>query len=108
LTGLVDGERYLHGDPLMDLVSLALFRRIEDEPSHPALKGYADARGAPLVLDAPARRRLTLYRTHLYLLMIVEMPSRGNRPDPRSPWYRRLAGLLDEQLTDLGRDVPRW
>lgn len=27
LTGLVDGERYLYGDPVMDLVSAALYRR---------------------------------------------------------------------------------
>ena len=40
LTGLVDGERYLYGDPLLDLVSPALFRRIEDEPDHPFLRGY--------------------------------------------------------------------
>ena len=32
LTGLVDGERWLFGDPLMDIVSPALRRRIEREP----------------------------------------------------------------------------
>jgi aminoglycoside phosphotransferase (APT) family kinase protein len=76
LTGLVDGERYLYGDPLMDLVSAALFRRMEDEPRHPFLLGYAAA-GLPLPLDASARTRLALYRAHLYLLMLVEGPSRG-------------------------------
>jgi aminoglycoside phosphotransferase (APT) family kinase protein len=103
LTGLVDGERYLFGDPLMDLVSPALFRRIEDEPDHPFLLGYADATGAPLILDASARRRLTLYRLHLYLLMTVEMPSRGmtDRTDPQR--HRLLARLLDEHLVELGR-----
>lgn len=71
LTGLVDGERHLYGDPLLDLVSPALFRRIEDEPDHPFLRGY------PAELDEAAGVRLTLYRIHLYLLMVVECPSRG-------------------------------
>ncbi|GAA0807491.1 phosphotransferase family protein [Spirilliplanes yamanashiensis] len=95
LTGLVDGERHLYGDPLLDLVSPALFRRIEDEPGHPLLRGYASA-GAPLRLD---RRRLALYRTHLYLLMLVEMPSRGITTDRG----RRdlLEGLLSAELTAL-------
>jgi aminoglycoside phosphotransferase (APT) family kinase protein len=103
LTGLVDGERYLFGDALMDFVSPVLFRRIEDEPEHPFLRGYADATGTRLTLDAPTRRRLALYRMHLYLLMTVEMPSRGitNRTDPGR--RELLAKLLDEEFIELGR-----
>ena len=83
LRGLVDGERFLYGDPLLDLVSPLLFRRVEDEPEHPLLRGYQAAAAEPLVLDASARRRLGLYRLHLYLLMTVEMPSRGDdRAEP--------------------------
>ncbi|MFB7073988.1 phosphotransferase, partial [Streptomyces sp. NPDC056290] len=81
LAGLVDGERYLYGDPLLDLVSPALFRRIEDEPEHPFLRGYR-----PDPFDAGARTRLSLYRLHRYLLMITEGPSRGGGgPRPRPP-----------------------
>jgi hypothetical protein len=103
MTGLVDGERYLFGDPLLDLVSPALYRRIEDEPEHPFLLGYTAATRPPLVLDGAARRRLALYRLHLYLLMTVEMPSRNitRRTDPDR--YERLARLLDRELTELGR-----
>ena len=99
LTGLVDGERYLFGDPLMDFVSPAIYRRIEDEPGHPFLLGYAEAADRPLVLDGPARRRLALYRLHLYLLMTVEMPSRAMTPDG-SP---RRRAMLDGQLAELDR-----
>lgn len=81
LSGLVDGERHFYGDPLVDLVSSALFRRMEDEPDHPFLRGYARAQGGPVRLDGPARTRLTLYRLHLYLLMLVEVPSRGMAGD---------------------------
>jgi len=101
LTGLVDGERYLYGDPLMDFVSAALFRRLEDEPGHPFLLGYAEASGVPPSLDVSERRRLTLYRLHLYLLMIVEMPSRGMTRENESGRHEFLGPLLDEQLHEL-------
>ncbi|MEU7588401.1 aminoglycoside phosphotransferase family protein [Micromonospora sp. NPDC049230] len=103
LRGLVDGERFLYGDPLLDLVSPLLFRRIEDEPEHPLLRGYRDAAGTPLVLDASARRRLGLYRLHLYLLMTVEMPSRGMTPSSHPQRHARLATLLDAELDALAR-----
>ncbi|BCJ39035.1 phosphotransferase [Actinocatenispora thailandica] len=94
LAGLVDGERHLYGDPLLDLVSPALFRRIEDEPDHPFLRGYR-----PGPFDAAARIRLSLYRLHLYVLMITEGPSRGiARADGR---HDRLTDLLNAELTLL-------
>jgi fructosamine-3-kinase len=91
LTGLVDGERYLFGDPLLDLVSPALFRRIEDDPAHPFLLGYR-----PPPFDEAARIRLTLYRIHLYVLMLTEAPSRGitDRND-------YVTGLLTAELAAL-------
>jgi aminoglycoside phosphotransferase (APT) family kinase protein len=107
LTGLVDGERYLFGDPLMDLVSPVLFRRIEDEPDHPFLHGYAEAVGAPVRFDAAARRRLALYRMHLYLLMTVEMPSRGMTSRARPERHRLLQRLLGAELAELGRPLDR-
>ncbi len=94
-TGLVDGERHLFGDPLMDLVSPALYRRMEDEPDHPFLKGYG-----PLRIDDSARRRLALYRVHLYLLMVVEMPSRGMTAD--TDRRDRLTDLLLDEIANLG------
>ncbi|MFJ6166930.1 phosphotransferase family protein [Micromonospora orduensis] len=102
LRGLVDGERYLYGDPLLDLVSPLLFRRVEDEPDHPLLEGYRAAGGEPLVLDDSARRRLALYRLHLYLLMTVEMPSRGMTLSSHPGRHDRLAVLLGEEIGALG------
>lgn len=93
LTGLVDGERYLYGDPLLDLISPALFRRIEDEPDHPFLRGY------PVDLDDPARTRLILYRAHLYLLMLAEGPSRGIPVGGERHDF--ITGLLTEELSRL-------
>ena len=97
LTGLVDGERFLWGDPLLDLVSPALFHRIEDEPEHPFLRGYTAATG--LVLDDAARIRLALYRVHLHVLMLAEGPSRGIPVGDERHDY--LTGLLQDELRDL-------
>jgi len=92
LTGLVDGERYLYGDPLLDLVSPALFRRIEDSPDHPFLRGYGRAD-----FDRSARIRLSLYRLHLYVLMLAEGPSRGIGPAR----HDRVTRLLSEEIALL-------
>ncbi|MEU8240442.1 phosphotransferase [Actinoplanes missouriensis] len=95
LVGIVDGERYLYGDPLLDFVSPALFRRIEDEPDHPFLAGYA--RTEPW--DTSARIRLALYRLHLYVLMITEAPSRGIPPTGERHDF--LTNLLTAELKHL-------
>ncbi|MEW2145246.1 aminoglycoside phosphotransferase family protein [Micromonospora vinacea] len=104
LRGLVDGERFLYGDPLLDLVSPLLFRRVEDQPEHPLLRGYRATAAEPLVLNTSARRRLGLYRLHLYLLMTVEMPSRGMTVRSHPGRHARLAALLDEELAALTSD----
>ncbi|SBT41062.1 phosphotransferase family protein [Micromonospora auratinigra] len=101
LSGLVDGERHLWGDPLMDLVSPLLFRRTEDEPGDPLVRAYRTV--APFPFDAAVRRRLGLYRLYLYLLMTVEMPSRGITPASDPGRVARLAGLLDQELSDLDK-----
>ncbi|BBH63969.1 hypothetical protein ACTI_06540 [Actinoplanes sp. OR16] len=95
LSGVVDGERFLYGDPLLDLVSPALFRRIEDEPEHPFLAGYA--RTEPWT--SAALVRLALYRVHLYTLMLTEGPSRGIPAGGERHDY--LTGLLTAELKHL-------
>jgi len=54
LSGLVDGERHLFGDPLVDFISTALFRRIEDDPSDPFLTGYRRGSDAEIELSESA------------------------------------------------------
>jgi aminoglycoside phosphotransferase (APT) family kinase protein len=93
LTGLVDGERFLYGDPLIDLVSPALYHRIEDQPDHPFLRGYG------IVLDDAARTRLALYRLWFHVLMLTEEPSRGL--PVTGARHSRLTGLLDGELAAL-------
>ncbi|WP_250033169.1 phosphotransferase family protein [Paractinoplanes maris] len=92
LSGLVDGERYLYGDPLLDFVSPALFRRID--AAHPFVVGY----GAGPFTEAELTR-LALYRVHLYVLMLAEGPSRGIAPD--ADRQQRVMALLEAELADL-------
>ena len=94
LSGLVDGERYLYGDPLLDFVSPALMRRIEDEPDNPFVAGYR-----PAPFDESSRVRLALYRLHLYVLMLAEGPSRGIAVTDGRHDY--LTGLLLAELAAL-------
>ena len=96
LAGLVDGERFLFGDPLLDFVSPALFRRIEEEPGHPFVAGYAAVSGRPTTFTEAERRTLELYRLHLYLLMTVEMPSRGMTRENQTWRFDHLEALLRE------------
>lgn len=101
LTGLVDGERFLFGDPLLDFVSPAIFRRIEDEPDHPFVLGYAAGSGRPVKFTERELRRLELYRLHLYLLMTVEMPSRGMTRENQTWRFDRQEALLRESVAAL-------
>lgn len=100
LTGLVDGERYFWGDPLYDLVSPALGRRIEDEPGHPVLRGYFGAETPSFTAAGVAR--LMLYRIQFCLLLLIEMPSRamaGETERERREW---VVPWLLADLRELG------
>lgn len=101
LSGLVDGERHLFGDPLVDFISTALFRRIEDDPSDPFLTGYRRGSDAEIELSESATTRLRLYRMHLYLLMLVEMPSRGMTVHTHPERFRMLSEHLIHEVADL-------
>jgi len=99
LSGLVDGERYLYGDPLVDFASPALFGDVLDPPGHPFLRGYRRVR--PVHVDDGVRRRVWLYQLYLYLLMIVEFPSRGLSPDGQPARWRRLGALVTGLVDNL-------
>lgn len=72
--GVIDAERAFWGDPLADLVSLALLGDISTDSAF--IAGYRAA-GGHLNLDEPAAQRLAMYRCYLYLIMLVEAEPRG-------------------------------
>lgn len=75
LSGLLDGERAFHGDPLAELASLALFGEIEDETA--LLAGWAEEAGRAPRFDDEERARIALAQLYLYTIMWVEMAPRG-------------------------------
>lgn len=82
--GLIDGERMFWGDPLADFVSLALLGDIEQDEAF--LTGYQEA-GGHAVFTSAARRRLALYRSYLYLIMLIETVPRASGNE-RGSWVR--------------------
>lgn len=103
---LIDAERAFWGDPLAEFVSLSLFDDMERDDAF--LEGYRTA-GGTVTFDASARRRLTLYRSYLYLIMWVEAVPRRFDAE-RCAWLRRqvvqpLAATFDSWAAQ-GRKGP--
>ncbi|MFE7029154.1 phosphotransferase family protein [Streptomyces sp. NPDC057621] len=95
--GIIDGERMFWGDPLADFVSLALLDDIEKDRDF--LAGYQEG-GGRAEFTAPARRRLALYRSYLYLIMLTETVPRAMGAE-HDAWLRdtvapELVAALDE------------
>jgi aminoglycoside phosphotransferase (APT) family kinase protein len=90
ISGLIDGERMIWGDPLMEFVGMAVFGRA-DQDEH-VRAGYLAAGGSIDEGDT-AERRMTLYHLYMQLLLLTEMGPRGYT-DP-------------EYLEYFGRECPR-
>ena len=99
--GLIDAERAFWGDPLADFVSLALLGDIHQDQAF--LDGYGEA-GGPARLDASSPVRLALYRTYLYLIMLVEAAPRRYDERALERVRRRVAPVLATELDRLGSE----
>jgi fructosamine-3-kinase len=95
---LIDAERAFWGDPLADLVSLALFHDIEQDAAF--LRGYRDE-GGKVAFDAAERERVALYRAYLHLIMWIEAV-------PRQYDGERLAWLRGFAYQPLAEALDRW
>ena len=111
LTGLVDGERWLYGDPLVDFVGPDLFGNLELTPEHPFVRGYAQV-GGELRFTRSEVTRIKLYRAWLYLVMAVEVPTRAlggdEHAEARLDRVRRLAEVLAELTKLAGLEPGVW
>jgi hypothetical protein len=75
LTGVIDPERAVWGDPLLELAGADQTGR---GPVPAALlAGYAEAGGVPALGTPSGDARLLLYRMSISLVMLVEMAPRG-------------------------------
>lgn len=79
ISGIIDFERALWGDPLMEFS----FRALEEPSAFSA--GY----GRTMLDTASARRRRILYNIYLYLIMIIECTYRQFETQDQERWSRQ-------------------
>jgi len=95
VTGIVDWERALYGDPLMDFVGMNPFATGELAADH--VTGYLAA-GGSLVLDDAALQRLALYRLSVLTVIRVEVVPRGFHGDWLADHLMLMERTRDEVL----------
>ena len=78
ITGIIDFERALWGDPLMEFQ----YRGLVDPPDFAA--GY----GRPMLETPRARQRRVLYNIYLYLIMVIECVYRQYPTQDQERWAR--------------------
>jgi fructosamine-3-kinase len=101
LAGIIDGERALHGDPVFEFPSLSVFNDrvkgcdfVADEDF---MAGYTDVLG-PLALTNSLLVRLALYRTYLYLVMLIEVTPREMAGDQKLWRQTEVFDIVSHQL----------
>lgn len=98
VTGVIDAERALWADPLMELAGAEPFRT--GAPSPALAAGYLAA-GGQFDLGPDGLARLALYRLYLNLVMTVEVVPRRYQGPWLAPYLDRLAAQRATLLTDL-------
>ncbi|NEB40115.1 aminoglycoside phosphotransferase family protein [Streptomyces sp. SID14515] len=101
LGGIIDGERMFWGDPVADFVSLALFGDIERDRDF--LDGYARSAGEEVEFTDSLRTRLALYRSYLYLIMLVETVPRDVGTEAADETWELVAPHLVDALDAANR-----
>lgn len=84
ISGLIDGERMIWGDPLMEFVGMDVFGRADQDPDITA--GYLRA-GGVIEAGEAAERRLALYHLYMQLLLLIEMTPRGYTDPGYLEWF---------------------
>ena len=86
VTGLIDYERALWGDPLMENI----FYNLDADSNF--MQGY----GAPLLATPEQRLRRLLYNAYFFLVLIIECPFRQYRTNDQENWARpKLEEVLE-------------
>jgi aminoglycoside phosphotransferase (APT) family kinase protein len=88
ISGVIDFERALWGDPLMEVQYRTL------EPSAGFVQGY----GRPMLSTPAERQRRVLYNIYLYLIMVIEAAYRQYDSDELEQWARLQLTQELEQL----------
>lgn len=88
VTGIVDCERALWADPMMDFV----FGYLEDKD------GFNEGYGRNKAATDEEQCRKSLYRLYLYLILIIECKYRLYPKDDQEKWGRKM---LEKELKNL-------
>ena len=108
VSGIIDSERALHADPLLEFPSLSVLSDRVKDPHFVIdadfLEGYCEFAG-PLVLTSAMRARLALYRTYLYLVMLVEVAPRNISGDEAHWRKTECSAIVTAQLRLLEAEV---
>jgi aminoglycoside phosphotransferase (APT) family kinase protein len=93
ITGLIDFERALWGDPLIEGIFINI------DPASSAAQGY----GAELLSTPQRRMQRLLYNVYLHLIMVVECYFRHYQTQDQENWIRPI---LDQELAELEQKTP--
>lgn len=74
INGLIDGERVIWADPLMEFIGMDVFGHAEHDE---CVRGGYLAAGGWIDDGEAARRRISLYHLYMQLLLLTEMGPRG-------------------------------
>lgn len=91
ITGIIDFERALWGDPLMEFQ----YRTLQPSPAFE--RGY----GHSLLNSPTAVTRRTLYNLYLYLIMVIECSYRAYETDDQEHWARQQLAIDLARLETL-------
>jgi aminoglycoside phosphotransferase (APT) family kinase protein len=92
VTGIVDFERALWGDPLMEVN----FR------PYPTGGAFLEGYGTPMLATNTQRQRRLLYNVYLYLIMIIECSYRRYETQDQENWARAQLAAEQARLSDWG------
>ena len=88
ITGLIDFERVLWGDPLIE----AIFGDLK--PDSQAVQGF----GADVLSSPTQQTRRRLYNAYLFLIMVIECSYRHYATNDQETWVRPLLTQVLDQL----------
>jgi aminoglycoside phosphotransferase (APT) family kinase protein len=91
LTGVIDFERALWGDPLMEVQ----YRTLE------VSAGFAEGYGCPMLTTPAERLRRLLYNIYLYLIMVIEAAYRQYDSQELELWARQQLAQELERLAAM-------
>lgn len=100
ITGLIDFERVLWGDPLIE----AVFGDMDN--CQDVVRGF----GRDLLAEPGGRLRRLLYNVYLHLIMVIESTYRHFLPEQQENWVRPILGRELECLSELEKapDLSTW